>query len=85
MKGSLAKVEDTFMCKVCKRALAGDGEDKCIDKNMDLEMGTYGVHLEIVRMFCCLGDIPNEGGGANWHLWQGCVVCGGSLNSCWGS
>ena len=60
VKGSLARVEDTFVCKVCERA--GDGEDSDVDESMDLG---NGVHLENVRKFCYLGDMLNGGGGAN--------------------
>ena len=51
VKGSLAIVEDTFVCKVCERA--DDGEDNVVDESMDLG---NGVHLENVEMFCYLGD-----------------------------
>ena len=57
VKGSLARVEDTFACKV----FADDREDNGVDESMDLG---NGVHLENVGKFCYLGDTLN-GGGAN--------------------
>lgn len=43
MKGSLVRVEDTFVCNVCERA--GDGEDSDVDESTDLG---NGEHLENV-------------------------------------
>ena len=43
VKGSLARVEDIFVCKVCERA--DDGEDNVVNESMDLG---NGVHLENV-------------------------------------
>ena len=57
VKGSLARVEDTFACKV----FADDREGNGVDESMDLG---NGVHLENVGKFCYLGDTLN-GGGAN--------------------
>ena len=56
MKGSLARVEDTFVYKVCERA--DHGEDNDVDESMDLG---NGVHLENVAKFCYLGDMLNGG------------------------
>ena len=60
VKGSLARVVDTFVCKVCERA--EDAEDTDADEGMDLG---NGVCIENVRKFCYLGDMVNGGGGAN--------------------
>ena len=46
-EGSLARVEDAFVSKVCERA--DDGQDNGVDESMD--MGN-GVHLENVEKFC---------------------------------
>ena len=54
MKGLLARVEDTFVCKVCERA--DDQEDNGVDESMDL--GNV-LHLENVGKFCYLGDMLN--------------------------
>ena len=61
VKGSLARVEDIFVSKVCERA--DDGEDNVVHENMDLG---NGVHLENVGKFCYLGDMLNGGGGADF-------------------
>ena len=48
------------MCKMCERE--GDEEDRNVEESLDLG---NGVHLENVGKFCYLGDMLNEGGGAN--------------------
>ena len=69
MKGSLVRVEDMFVCKMCERA--GDEEDRNVEESLDLE---NGVHLENVGKFYYLGD-----------MLKGHVVHGGSLRSYQGS
>ena len=56
VKGSLARIEDTFVHKVCERA--DDGEDNDVDENMNLGNGVY---LKNVGKFCYLGDMLNGG------------------------
>ena len=47
VKGSLVRVEDTFVCKTCERE--GDEEDRNVEESLDLG---NGVHLENVGKFC---------------------------------
>ena len=60
VKGSLVRVEDTFVCKTCERE--GDEEDRNVEESLDLG---NRVHVENVGKFCYLGDMLNVGGGAN--------------------
>ena len=77
MKRSLARVEDTFVCKVCERA--DDGENNVVDKSMDLG---NGVHLQNVGKFCYLWDMLNGDRGAD-SASAARVRCG-SLKRCEG-
>ena len=49
------------MCKMCERE--GGEEDRNVEESLDLG---NGVHLKNVGKFCCLGDMLNGGGGANF-------------------
>ena len=64
VKGSLARVENIFVCKVCERA--DDGEDNVVHENMDLG---NGVNLEIVGKYCYLG------GYVKWRWRSGFCIC----------
>ena len=50
MKGSLARVVDMFVCKLCEKA--EDGEYSDVDESMILN---NGVHLVNVTKFCYKG------------------------------
>ena len=77
VRGLLARVVDTFVCKVCERA--EDVEDTDADEGMGLG---NGVCIENVRKFCYLGDMVNGGGGANSASVARVRVRGESLKSC---
>ena len=77
MKGLLARVVDTFVCKVCERA--EDVEDTDTDEGMDLG---NGVCIENVRKFCYLGDMLNGGGGENSASVALCMGKVSTLESC---
>ena len=80
VKGSLVRVEDTFVCKMCERK--GGEEDRNVEESLDLR---NGVHLENIGKFCYLGDMLNGVEEQILHLWQGRIVHRGSLRSYQGS
>ena len=58
VKGTLSKVAQSFVCRVCK----GQEKDEIREKSLDMGDGTT---LEWVGKFCYLGDMINANGGAD--------------------